>query len=103
MGVPVAYAFFGLLLGTFRNAVDRLQPGDGRLLLVPPALWLLINVYILDLSEVVHMFFQDAALLMACAAYSLWQRQPRAARAAALPRPRGFLSGSTVPCMQRSQ
>jgi hypothetical protein len=95
LGVPFAYALFGLLLGTFRTAVARLQPGDGRLLLVPPALWLLLNLYILDLSEVVHMFFQDAAMLMACAGYALWRRQPGAVRVASR-RPRGFLSPATV-------
>ena len=91
MGVPVAYALFGLMLGTFRNAVARLQPGDGRLLLVPPALWLLLNVYILDLSEVVHMFFQDAAMLMACAGYALGRRRAGAVGVASLRRPRGLL------------
>ena len=103
LGVPFAYALFGLLLGTFRNAVERLEPGDGRLLLVPPALWLLLNLYILDLSEVVHMFFQDAALLMACASYSLWRGRPRPLGAASLHRPFPFISNSALPCMQKSR
>jgi hypothetical protein len=83
-GVPFAYAAFGLLLGAFRNAVDRLSPGDGRVLLVPPALWLLLNLYILDLSQVVHMFFQDAALLAVCVVFALGR--PRPVRAVADPR-----------------
>ncbi len=104
LGVPIAYALFGLLLGAFRNAVDRLQPGDGRLLLVPPALWLLLNLYILDLSEVVHMFFQDAALLMACAAYALWRREARAVRRApSLRRPLSLTPSPALPCMPRSR
>jgi hypothetical protein len=95
MGVPFAYALYGFMLGSFRNAVAGLPSGDGRLLFVPPALWLLLNLYILDLSEVVHMFFQDAAMLMACAGYALGRRRAAAVRVASR-QPRFFVSPSTV-------
>ncbi len=81
-GVPVVHALFGMLIGLVRRNVEALQPGDARFLLVPFAVLLLTALYLLDLSQVVHMFLQDCALLAGCFAIALW----RPARPAEAPR-----------------
>ena len=48
LAVPFAYAAFGLLVGWFRRAVDRLLPGDARFLLVPLGVCMCLEILIGD-------------------------------------------------------
>jgi hypothetical protein len=71
--VPLVHALFGVLIGLVRRGIDCLRPGDARYLLVPFAMLLITALYLLDLSEVVFMLFQDCALLGACTMVALWR------------------------------
>jgi hypothetical protein len=82
MGVPVAHALFGVLIGLVRRGIDSLRPGDARFLVVPFAILLVTALYLLDLSEVVFMFLQDCALLAVCAVVAFWRPRRSIARPA---------------------
>ncbi|HEY2389518.1 MAG TPA: hypothetical protein VGK30_21390 [Candidatus Binatia bacterium] len=75
-GVPIAYAVFGILIGTVRRFIDSLRPGDARHLFVPLAVLLITALYLLDLSQVVFMLLQDCALLGTCTLVALWRPAP---------------------------
>ncbi len=67
LGVPIAHALFGLLLGFVSRTLYSLKDGDGRLLLVPIATLLIVTIYPSDLVNVVYTFFRDGLVLTACA------------------------------------
>ena len=52
LAVPFAYAAFGLLVGWFRRAVDRLLPGDARFLLVPLGVYMFLGILAGDSDNV---------------------------------------------------
>jgi hypothetical protein len=67
LGVPVAHALFGLLIGFFSRTVSSLKPNDGRLLLVPLVTLLIVTIYSSDLVNVVYTSFRDGLVLTTCA------------------------------------
>jgi hypothetical protein len=82
-GVPLAHLLLGALIGLVRRGIHSLRAGDGRYLLVPLAILLVTALYLLDVSEVMFMLFQDCALLGGCIAFAL--RRPRQRRAGRQP------------------
>jgi len=52
LAVPFAYAIFGLFVGWFRRAVNRLVPGDARLLLVPFGIYMFLGILAGDSDNV---------------------------------------------------
>jgi hypothetical protein len=51
LSVPFAFALFGLFIGWFRGLVNRLSPGDARLLLVPYGVYCCLSVVGSDLDN----------------------------------------------------
>jgi hypothetical protein len=62
LAAPFAFAVFGLLVGWFRSAVDRLTPGDSRFLLVPLGIYSCLAVLIGDSDNVVFGLVKDGLL-----------------------------------------
>lgn len=84
IGVPIAYAFLGFIVGRFRRYVRGIPPGDPRLFFLPYAIWFIVNLLLWDSDNyLAHFLVRGSFTVIICllmvrrvSIYSLEMEQP---------------------------
>jgi hypothetical protein len=67
VGVPIAYAIMGFIVGRFRRYMRGIPPGDPRLFFLPYVIWFLVNLLLWDSDNyLAHFLMRGSFSVLVC-------------------------------------